>query len=195
MRRLTAMIFTGALLAPLAAAAQDAPPPARQDMAPRMRMQVHRPGAIGVGMGPAEGVYAPQMLLNRRTRLDLTDDQVKQLEALSEEVRQAHEKAQADAKPHEEKLAELWKADQPDAAALQSEMRALMQARQTAALGATAAAARAKGLLTAEQRGRVAGWGDARLMMGRQFGPGMMRRDGARPRAGFRMMPRMRRFM
>jgi len=193
MRRLTAMIFTGALLAPLAAVAQDAPPPTRQDAAPRMRLQEHRVGPLG--MGPAQGVFAPQMLLNRRTRLELTDDQVKQLEALSGEVKQAHEKAQADAKPHEEKLAELWKADQPDAAALQSEMRALMQARQTAALSATAAAARAKGLLTAEQRGRVAGWGDAHLMMGRQFGPGMMRRDGARPRAGFRMMPRMRRFM
>jgi Spy/CpxP family protein refolding chaperone len=192
MRKLTAMLFTGALLAPLALAAQDAPP-ARQNPAPRMRLQEHRVGPLGMGL--AQGVFAPQMLLNRRTRLELTDDQVKQLEALSTEVKQAHEKAQADAKPHQEKLAELWTADQPDAGALQAEMRALMETHETAALSATAAAARAKGLLTAEQRGRVEGWGDARRMMqGRGFGPGMGR-DGARPGAGFRMTPRMRRFM
>jgi Spy/CpxP family protein refolding chaperone len=192
MRKLTAMIFTGALLAPLALAAQDAPP-ARPDAAPLMRLRQHR--ADLMGMGPGQSVFAPQMLLNRRTPLALTDDQVKQLEALSTEVQQVHEKAQADGKPHQEKLAELWKADQPDAAALQAEMRALMQTHQTAALSATAAAARAKGLLTAEQRGRVEGWGDARRMMqGRRFGPGMGPGDAARPGGGVRMQPRMRRF-
>jgi Spy/CpxP family protein refolding chaperone len=132
------------------------------------------------------------MLLNRRERLDLTDDQVKQLEALATEVRQAHEKAATDAKPHEEKLEELWKADQPDVNAIQAEMRALMQVRQTAASAAVTATARAKGLLTDEQRGRVEGWADGRRM-------GMERRMEMHGRAhgmrrGFRALPRMHRF-
>jgi Spy/CpxP family protein refolding chaperone len=145
-------------------------------------------------MGPAEGVFAPQVLLNRRERLELTGEQVTQLEALSAEVKQVRDKAEADAKPHHEKLAELWKADQPDAAALQAEMRALMQSHQAAALSAAAASAKAKGLLTAEQRGRVEGWADARRMQGRRFERGMGWGDGPRWGAGYRMQPRMRRF-
>jgi Spy/CpxP family protein refolding chaperone len=170
MRKLTAILFTGALVAPLALAAQDAPP-ARGEGPQRQRLQEHRIGPVGPRL--AEGVFMPQMLVDRRERLDLTDEQVKQLEALSAEVKAAHDKAEADAKPHEEKLAELWKADQPDAAAVQAEMRALMQARQAAALTATGAAAKAKGLLTAEQRGRVEGWADARRAAGRRFERGM----------------------
>ena len=191
MRRLTALLFAGALAAPLSLTAQDTTP-VRPSAPPRMRHQEHRVGPLG--MGAAGGVFAPQMLINRRERLALTDDQVKQLETLSAEVKQAGDKADADAKPHQEKLAELWKADQPDATALQAEMRAMMQARQAAALTATAAAAKAKGLLTAEQRGRVEGWADARRAQGRRFERGMGRGDGPPRGAGYRMAPRGRWF-
>jgi Spy/CpxP family protein refolding chaperone len=191
MRRLTALLFAGALAAPLSLTAQDTAP-VRPGAPPRMRLQEHRVGPLG--MGPAGGVFAPRMLINRRERLELTDEQVKQLEALSAEVTQAGDKADVDARPHQEKLTELWKADQPDAAALQAEMRAMMQARQTAALTATAAAAKAKGLLTAEQRGRVEGWADARRAPGRRFERGMGWGDGPRQGAGYRMAPRGRWF-
>jgi Spy/CpxP family protein refolding chaperone len=184
MRKLTALLFAGALAAPLSMAAQDAP------RAPqRQRLQEHRIGPVGPGL--AQGAFAPQMLLNRRERLELTDDQAKQLETLSAEVKAARDKADADTRPRQEKLAELWKAEKPDAAAIQAEMRALMQARQAAALTATGAAAKAKGLLTAEQRGRVEGWADARRA-GRGFGRGMGPGDGPRQGAGYRMQPRGR---
>jgi len=144
-----------------------------------------------MGPGPREGVFGPQRLLNFQQRLELTDEQVTQLEALAKATRDAHDKAAADAKPHEEKLAELWKADQPDAGAIQSEMRALAQARQAAGLAAAANTAKAKGLLTDEQRGRVEGWVEGRRMGGRGFnrGPGWDRGPGY----GYRQAPRMHR--
>jgi Spy/CpxP family protein refolding chaperone len=138
-------------------------------------------------------MFAPQMLLNHRQRLELTDEQATQLEALASEIRKAHDEAEAAANPHEEKLGELWQADQPDVPAIQSEMQALMAARHTAALATASANARAKGLLTAEQRGRVEGWADGRRMGARGFDRGAWR-AGPRRGTGFRMQPRMRRF-
>jgi Spy/CpxP family protein refolding chaperone len=167
MRRLATVFFAGVLLAPFSLAAQDAPP-TRANAAPRMRAQEHRLGLLG--MGRAEGMFAPQILLSRRERLALTAEQSTQIEALGAEVKQARDKAEADAKPRQDKLAELWKADQPDATAIQAEMRGLMETRHAAALTAAAAAARAKGLLTDEQRGRVEGWADGRRM-GARRGP------------------------
>jgi len=139
-------------------------------------------------------MFNPQMLLNRRQRLQLTDDQVKQLEALATATREAHDKATADAKPHEEKLQELWKAEQPDATAIQNEMKAVMQARQTAGLTALANTAKAKGLLTAEQRGWVEGWAAGRGMGARRFNGGPGRNGAPRQGNGYRGMQRMRRF-
>ena len=138
------------------------------------------------GPGPHWGLFGPQMLLNRRQRLELTDEQAKQLEALATEIRQAHDKAAADAKPHEEKLRELWDADQPDVQAIQSEMQALMAARHTAGLATAAAMARAKGLLTPEQRGRVEGWADGRGMRARRPDHGDWREAPGRG-AGYHM--------
>ena len=193
MRKLSALLFASAMLVPASLIAQGPPaagPP------PDRPMRMHAQGAqMGpLGPGPRAGVFGPQRLLNFRQRLELTDEQVKQLEALATADREAHDKAAADAKPHEEKLAELWKADTPDAAAIQGEMRALMQARQTAALTAAAGTAKAKALLTDEQRGRVEGWIEGRRMGGGRFnrGPGW---GGDQPRGqGYRQMPRMRRF-
>ena len=183
MRRLTTILIAGALLAPATLAGQGPPPAPRAGMGMGPRM------AAGE-RGPQGGMFAPQMLLNHRRRLELTDPQATQLEALATEMRQAHDKADADAKPHEEKLQELWDADQPNVQAIQSEMQAVMQARHAAGLASAGAMARAKGLLTAEQRGRMEGW-----VAGRGMGSGRGGWDeGPRRGAGYRMHRPMRRF-
>jgi len=179
MRRLTTILFAGALLAPATLAGQGPPPAPRAGMGMGPRM------AAG-DRGPHGGMFAPQMLLNHRQRLELTDEQATQLEALATEMRQAHDKADADAKPHEEKLRELWAADQPDVRAIQVEMQALMTARHAAGLAGASAMAKAKGLLTAEQRGRVQGWADGRGMGPRGFDRGMWD-EGPHRGAGHRM--------
>jgi Spy/CpxP family protein refolding chaperone len=189
MRKLSAILVAGALLAPAALAAQRppaGPPPDRP-----MRMHAPPDGRGMMGPGQRQGMFNPQMLLNRRQRLELTDDQVKQLEALATASREANEKAATDAKPHVEKLQELWNADQPDPAAIQTEMRAVMQAHQTAGLTALANTAKAKGLLTAEQRGRVEGWADRGRMGARRFNGGPGWNGGPRQGNGYQ---RMRRF-
>jgi len=187
MRKLSAVLLVGARAVPTTLAAQDAPPPR-----PDRPMRLHAPDRMGpVGPGPREGVFNPQMLVNRRQWLELTEEQVKQMETLAAATREAHDKAATDAKPHEEKLAELWKADQPDAAAIQAEMKALMQVRQTASLANAANAAKAKGLLTAEQRGHVEGWLSARRMGGRDGGRGWG--DAPRQGRGYRQVPPTRR--
>jgi Spy/CpxP family protein refolding chaperone len=190
MRSLMTVLLAGALLAPTSLVAQPPGPRARPDAPQRMD---RGPRWGPQGAGGVHGVFAPQMLLQRRERLNLSEEQVAQLEALATATREAREKAAADAKPHAEKIRELWQADQPDVSAIQSEMRALMEAQHAAGIVATTGAASAKGLLTAEQRGRVAGWADARGVMRRGYDRGP-RWDGPRGGAGYRMQRPMRRF-
>jgi Spy/CpxP family protein refolding chaperone len=181
MLRLTAVLLVGALLAPATLVAQGPPPGPRAGMSMGMGARVGPQGWGGHG-----SVFAPQLLLARRQRLDLTEQQTTQLEALASEVRKAHDQAADAARPHEEKLRELWQADQPDVQAIQAEMQALMTARHEAALAMASATARAKGLLTAEQRGRVEGWADGVRMGARRFDRGG-RDVGPRRGMGFRL--------
>ena len=121
---------------------------------------------MGAGMGMA--LYAPDRLVNRRDVLGLTPDQVSRLDALAQNAKQVRDKAQADAKPHWDQLTQLWKQATPDVAQIKQEAQAAMQAMEAAHLAQLTAAAQAKAVLTPEQRGRVAGWGDAlRLRMDR----------------------------
>lgn len=192
MRNLTAILILGALLAPTTLTAQG-PGPRGRAVAPH-RMQDRAPRMGAQGLGAAQGVFAPEMLIQRRERLSLTDEQVKQLEALASESREAREQAAAATKPHAEKLRELWQADQPDVNAMQSAMRALMEAQHAAGIVAMTGTATAKGLLTAEQRGRVEGWADARGMAGRGFNRGQGWNRGPSRGAGYHMQPQRRRF-
>ena len=186
MRKLHAAIMTAAVLAPLSLAAQVGPPAGGQRMGPRDR---------GPGMATMRAVpFAPQVLLNRRDRLGLSDAQVRQLETLNGELRAAREKAAADAKPHQDKIRELWQADQPDADALQAEVRALMAAHQSVGIASAGVMAKAKAVLTPEQRGRVEGWADARRMAARRFDRTPRREGAGPPAAGHRSHPHMRRF-
>jgi Spy/CpxP family protein refolding chaperone len=192
MRFLTAIGTVMALATAAPLSAQQTPPtqPPRRPMRMGQQMQPRMQGPMRQGMGmrmgmrdhAGLGIYAPQVLLNRRTQLNLTDDQAKQLEALSTELQQARAKADTALEAHHEKMLELWKADRPDVNAIQSEARAGMQLRGNMEIAQLGAAAKAKGLLTAEQRGFIQGWQDAHR--GRGMGRGMQ----GGPRMGRRMM-------
>ena len=189
MRFLTAIGTVMALTTAAPLSAQQTPPtqPPRGSMRMGQQMQPRMQGPMRQGMGmrmgmrdhAGLGIYAPQVLLNRRTQLNLTDDQAKQLEALSTELQQARAKADTALKAHHEKMLELWKADRPDVNAIQNEARAGMQLRDNMEIAQLGAAAKAKGLLTAEQRGFIQGWQDAHrgrgMGRGMQGGPGMGR--------------------
>lgn len=159
------MTVTGAvLLASLAPATLVAQEPERRpgEMGERMEHMQH----MRRHMDPMLqiGVYAPPHLLERREALGLSAEQVTRLEALAQEIKAVHEKAEADARPHHEQLMAAWQADQPDAAAVRRHAQALMRVHHDAHLKTLESAVKAKALLTAEQRGRVAGWLDARHM-------------------------------
>jgi len=174
--------------------AQEPPPPPNPEMPRPLRQRIHQPdGAPGL-MGPGFTMYAPERLVNRREVLNLTPDQVSRLEALAQEARLVREQSDTAARTHEEQLRSLWEADAPDVRAIETHMQAANAARQAGQLAVARAAARAKAVLTPEQRGRVAGWRDgARLMsrrgmspqMGRPERPGRMGRPGS-PRMGLR---------
>lgn len=173
-------------------------PPGDSGATRPMRQRVHQVVPMRMG-GPDAGdhgrAYAPQRLIDRRDALGLTPEQVGRLEALAQEAAQARDAAASARETRRAQLDELWKADQPDAQALAGHMRAVMASQQEAQLAAVTAAARAKAVLTAEQRGRVAGWADAgralrRAAMARPGRP-RMRRDV--PRRDGVQSPGMRR--
>jgi Spy/CpxP family protein refolding chaperone len=135
-----------------------------------LRQRVHQPdGAPGLMMS---GIYAPERLVDRRDVLDLTPEQVARLEPLAQEARAAREQADTTARTHEQQLRSLWEADAPDVRAIETHLQAAHAARLGGQLAAARAAARAKAILTPEQRGRVAGWRDsARLTARRGMSP------------------------
>jgi Spy/CpxP family protein refolding chaperone len=157
-----ALVGTLAAQQPAAQAPQQGAPPAGQrGMGPRGAMAGQRGMFPFMGQAMGMGMYAPDRLVNRRDVLGLTPDQVSRLDALAQDVKQARDKAQADAKPHWDQLAELWKQPTPDVAQIKAHAQAAMQAMEAAHLAQLTAAAQAKAVLTPEQRGRVAGWADA----------------------------------
>ena len=163
------------------------PPGQPEPQAPGMMRRMSPP--LGLDGAPEVGMFQPSRLIDRRQMLDLTPDQVSRLEALAQEAQQARARGDSVARGQAEQLRELWKAPAPDVAQIRSRAQAAMQARQTAALASLEAAAKAKAVLTAEQRGRVAGWADGARMRApmqmrmqrpmdgpRQPGPGPIRR-------------------
>jgi len=198
------MIAGAAALLTLGAAAlpaQDSLPPRR----PQARMRMHAPGtglqpgvtpmqrrlgvgrsAAGVGQGLGGLCCAPRNLLGQRDFLGLTDEQVDQLETLDQGMQAARDKAMEDVRARQEELQTLWQADRPDASAIRRSFEAVMKAEQEAQLTAVEATARAKGMLTAEQLGKVQGLAQGRLRGAR--GPMGMRGGRAMPGGG-RAMP------
>jgi Spy/CpxP family protein refolding chaperone len=194
--------LTGAALLAVAAAgslpAQDAPPPPEQR--PR-QLRLHAPGT-GLEDGPAmrqrmregrsqmvtAGMYTPHWLIARKDMLDLTEEQLSQLEQLDAEAAAVREQAGEALKQSQEQLQEAWKAAQPDAEAIRRYAQAGMEARQEVQLATLEGAARAKALLTPEQQGKLAGFVEGRRMGMRQRGM----RGQSRQMRGTRDAARMR---
>jgi hypothetical protein len=141
--------------------------PHHEAQEPQMRQRMERMHQMRQHVEPMVHVraYAPPHLLERREVLELSDEQVSRLEAFAAELEEAHGAAQAEAESHHAQLMELWEADAPDVDQLRAHAEAAMEAQHRAHLAVLTAAAQAKGLLTAEQRGRVAGWLDGCQMM------------------------------
>jgi Spy/CpxP family protein refolding chaperone len=179
MKMTTGRLALALALAAAPLAAQQPPQPPQQPpggMGPRMGAMM---GMAGGGMLMGMG-YAPQRLVDRREALGLTPDQVSRLETLAQQAKQARDKADSVAKAHRDALADLWKQDAPDVNQVRTHAQAAMQAMESAHLAQLVAAAQAKAVLTPEQRGRVAGWGDAARMRMRQFMNRPGRMGGAR---------------
>jgi hypothetical protein len=108
--------------------------------------------------------FAPDHLLMRKDALGLTAQQVTRLTALRDAAKTAHDAAQADAKTHMDALAQAMQASAPDTGAVRLHFQGAHAAMGKAHFTMLTAAARAKALLTDEQRGRVNGWVDAMPM-------------------------------
>jgi Spy/CpxP family protein refolding chaperone len=165
---------------------------------PPRRMRIHEPGTgleggpamrqrMRAGELPGMRAFAPQLLIQRKDFLGLTEDQVSRLEQLSEEMKSAHEQALQEAQTHHDALRDAWQSDQPDADVVRRYAQQAMEARQVAQLAMVGGAAQAKALLTPEQQGKMEGWMDG-MRMGRQMRSGQrgMRRGAPRGQLGHR---------
>lgn len=185
---LTAAVLAGPLCGPGLVAQEPQERPectgecARRE-AMRQRMQEMRQ-RMGERRDPMRRVaaFAPPHLLERREALGLSTEQVTRLEALAQDIKAAQEQAETEAATHREQLMAAWQQGEPDPGIVRQHAQAMMRAHQEAHLRRLEAAAGAKGLLTAEQRGRVAGWLDARQLRRDR----MHRRPGGRPQRGRR---------
>jgi hypothetical protein len=123
--------------------------------------------------------FAPDHLLMRKDALGLTAQQVTRLTALRDAAKTVHDAAQADAKTHMDALAQAMQASAPDTGAVRLHFQGAHAAMGKAHFTMLTAAARAKALLTDEQRGRVNGWVDAMQM--HQMNQKGQQRNGERP--------------
>ena len=131
---------------------------------PRRQAVGHRMALGGPAqMGRQGRAFNPQFLLQRREALDLSEEQVTQLEALAAETRSTREALPATIREHADALREAWRAKMTDVEAIERHTRALLDEQQQAHLAAVTASARARGLLSAEQRGRTEGWVEGRF--------------------------------
>src|SRR6266511_1957850 len=108
--------------------------------------------------------FAPDHLLARKDSLNLTPQQITRLTALRDAAKTPHDAAAADAKAHMGAMAQALNAASPDTAAVKQHFQAAHTAMGNAHWAMLAAAAQARGVLTAEQRARVDRW--ASQMMG-----------------------------
>ncbi len=159
MMRIRSLALIALLGAPLSAQQ-----PATSDSGMRHRMM--GPGMMP-HMMPMEQMMAPMMgamtfspdhLLARKDSLALTPQQVTRLTVLRDAAKTAHDAAAAAAKTHMDELSQAMRAAAPDTNAVKTHFQAAHAAMGKAHWTMLAAAARAKALLTDEQRVRVDRW-------------------------------------
>jgi len=116
------------------------------------------------GMGMMDSMMAPMMhsmataperLLVRQAALHLTSDQVSQLTALRDAARPARDSAAQQAMMHLREMDEVMHAAAPDTAAVRHHFEAALQYMGQAHMVTLDAAARARALLTDDQRKEV----------------------------------------
>ena len=125
----------------------------------QMRQMRQRGQMIGAGI--QVGPFAPDLLLRRSERLGLDESQVSQLEELAANLEEARTQAVETANDQRDRLAEAWRAGEPDLDAIRTHASAVMAANHTAQLTMIESAVKARALLSDEQRGRISGWRDA----------------------------------
>jgi Spy/CpxP family protein refolding chaperone len=182
MRALNRIVAGLTVAAAMAAGQLQAQEPEAAPEPPPRRMRLHEPGT-----GLSIAAFAPQLLIQRKDFLGLTEDQVSRLEQLSEELKGTREQALQEAQTHHDALREAWQADQPDADVVRRYAQQAMEARQAAQLAMVGGAAHARALLTPEQRGKMEGWMDG-MRIGRQMCSGQrgMRRRAPQGQLGHR---------
>jgi Spy/CpxP family protein refolding chaperone len=180
------------------AGAQEDPQP--EPTAPRTRMRIHEPGTgLEEGVTPRqlraggrgrfeEAGFGPAVLLRQRDFLNLSDEQVAQLEQLESAVREDQDEAREVFRARQDELRAAWRADEPDADLIRQKTADLLQARQQVELTRVETAAKAKALLSGEQLGKVRGFQEGMRrgggMSGDRAGHGMHRgRRSAPPRS------------
>ena len=185
--RTTTVLALAALLAAPVAAQEHGQHGQAQPERPRRPMMQGAAGHDGMGMPMMMEIhaYGPAHLLERREVLGLTDEQVQRLTQLQTQATSAHEAAREAAHQHMQQAQQAWNAG--DAAGVTNHARLGMQSMQQAHLAMLESAAQARGVLTPEQRARVAGWTD---MMRMQQGEMMQRREGMQQRMRERMEQR-----
>lgn len=169
-RRMLALLGAASLLSVSTLAAQETPPPGGRPPMPRAEGQRvprrpapvrprmdRRPGADRrpMGIGPRGGMaMSPaRALLGMRERLDLTEDQVRRLEALATSQRAAlrpNEPAMLRARAD---LAEAMQRDNLDG--VRTAMERMSRVRIDATIARLQARRQAREILTAEQRARL----------------------------------------
>jgi Spy/CpxP family protein refolding chaperone len=171
------------------AGAQEEPQP--EPTASRTRMRIHEPGTgreegvtprqqrVG-GRNRLEGAgFGPAVLLRQRDFLNLSDEQVAQLEQLESAVREDQDEAREVFRARQDELREAWRADEPDADLIRQKTADLLEARQQLELTRVETAAKAKALLSDQQLGKVRGFQEGmrrgRAMSGDRGGRGMHR--------------------
>jgi hypothetical protein len=102
--------------------------------------------------------YAPDMLLDRKAELALKADQVGKLQDLAAEVKTAKEHAKAEHDVRHARIIEQFKLAKPDPSKVKADGQEAMTDMAAAHGIELSAFARAKGLLTDDQRAKVDSW-------------------------------------
>jgi hypothetical protein len=145
-------------------AAQESRPPVRDHdgmmgmmMPERMHQQMD---SMMQGMSAMMGIHAydPASLLDSRSDLALTKDQIAKLDGLTAEVKIAMDHARTEMGTRHARITEQFKLANPDPAKVKADGQEAMQDMAAACGVELSAAARAKAVLTETQRAKVDSW-------------------------------------
>lgn len=138
---------------------------------------------MGQGMGQGQGMqgemaamhlkaFQPDQLLAKRTELSLTADQVTRLERMATEIKTKVDQATAQADKSRQELMQALTAETPSVETVGRHFQAAHGAMGAVHWAELEAGIAAMGVLTAEQRATVKGWGHRGMGQGQGQGQG-----------------------